>query len=391
MDFGGLTVTVEMAFGDGPFEASPTWEDVSSYVRAGQIRRGRSSVQSEFPAGTATLRLGNSDGRFYPWNTSGPYSPDITVGVPVRVTAEYDSTTYPVFYGYVGSNPAPFPTNTEELIQFECVELVGRLQRKEITRSFSATSSDVRIGALLNEAGWPAGLRDLGSGVADVAALETEAESVLDLLRKAVEVEQGQLFQARDGDLVFLNRVAPSQGTSQATFGPDGAELIYTDVSVDYDDDYLFNEALITGADLNEVTVIDATSAGAHGPSTYSSLNEQVPSLPVALNMAEWVVGKYKDVNPRIEGLTIDPAGDPDNLWPEVLGRELRDIITVEATYPGSATQLVQEVTVESVSHDFVAGDVWTVRYGCYPLSDLEQQDFWILGTSELGVSTRLA
>jgi hypothetical protein len=386
-----VDVTVEVGFGSGPLADAPVWVDISTKVKAGSWSRGRSSVQTDCPAGAGTLFLDNSDGDFYPWNTSSPHSPDVTVGVPVRIQATHNLTTYPRFYGYVTRWPNRFPTNIEELAELEMVETFAHLEGKKLTGSYPAQSTNERVTALLDDVGWPAGRRQLDSGVASVAALEVEAEGVLDLLRAVVEVEQGQLFQAANGDITFLNRVAASGSASQSTFGPDGVELTYTDVTAVEDDDFLFNEALLTAATLDEVHVIDATSVAAHGPSTYEMLNEQIPSIAVALNVGEWIVGKYKDVVPRITGLTIDPAGDPVNLWPEVLGRELRDVITVEASYPGSATQLVQEVAVESISDSFEASGVWIVGYGCHPLSELETQDYWILGTSQLGVETRVA
>lgn len=386
-----VDVTVELAFGDGPLAVSPTWQDVSSKVRGGGWQRGRSSVQGDFPAGSGHLLLDNSDGDFYPWNTSSPYSPDVTMGVPVRIRATHNTVTYSLFYGFIPRWPNQFPTNTEELARVEMVETFARLQGKAVTGSYNAQSTDERVAALLDDVSWPAGLRDLGTAVADVADLVVEAEGVLNLLRAAVEVEQGQLFQSASGDITFLNRIAASSPTPAATFGPDGSELVYVDVTTAHDDDFLFNEALITAADLDEVQVIDTTSVAAHGPSTYEMLNEQLVGGPSARNVAEWIVGKYKDVAPRITGLVFDPAGDPDNLWPEALGRELRDIITVEASFPGSATQLVQDVAIESVAHSFQAGGVWTVSYGCHPLSDLESQAFWILDVSQLGTETALA
>lgn len=386
-----VDVTVEIGFGSGPLAASPSWTDVSTFVKSATWTRGRTSVQSDFAAGAGTVWFDNSAGEFYPWNTSGSYTPNVKRGVPIRIIATYDAQNYPLFYGYVAAWPTPYPTGDEELAAAEIVESFAQLVGKDVTDSYDVETTDERVAALLDDAGWPAGLRDIGSGVTDVAALETEAENILDLLRACVEVEQGQLFQAGDGDLTFLNRVAASSASSDATFGPDGSELTYTDITVIYDDDLLINEALVTDATLIEVQVTDSTSVSENGPSTYEALNEQIGTPPVALNVAEWIVGKYKDVEPRIVGLTVDPAGDPSNLWPEVLGRELRDVITVEASYPGSGAQLVQDVAVETLTHSFTAGGVWTVTYGLHPLSDLEQEDFWILGTSELGTETNLA
>ena len=78
-----MDLTVEFGFGDGPLEATIAWTDVTAYVRAGSWDRGRGSLDSDFPAGSGELVLDNTTGRFYPWNTSGPYTPNVVPGVPV--------------------------------------------------------------------------------------------------------------------------------------------------------------------------------------------------------------------------------------------------------------------------------------------------------------------
>lgn len=66
------TVTAEVMFN------SPTWTDISAYLREVSVKRGVSRVDSASPllrydAGTATLTLDNRDRRFDPTNLAGPY------------------------------------------------------------------------------------------------------------------------------------------------------------------------------------------------------------------------------------------------------------------------------------------------------------------------------
>lgn len=56
---------------------SPTWSDISPYVRSAQIQRGSTRVDSptvRYEAGTAELHLDNRDRRFDPTNLAGPYT-----------------------------------------------------------------------------------------------------------------------------------------------------------------------------------------------------------------------------------------------------------------------------------------------------------------------------
>ncbi len=56
---------------------SPTWTDISAYVRSAKVVRGSTRVDSptvRYEAGTAELRLDNRDRRFDPTNLAGPYT-----------------------------------------------------------------------------------------------------------------------------------------------------------------------------------------------------------------------------------------------------------------------------------------------------------------------------
>ena len=59
-------VTVEVAFDGGPFSANYAWTDISDYVEGFQVRRGRNNELDRIEAGTLSLTLDNSDGRFTP-------------------------------------------------------------------------------------------------------------------------------------------------------------------------------------------------------------------------------------------------------------------------------------------------------------------------------------
>jgi hypothetical protein len=72
-------VTVEVAFDGGPFADTYTWTDVSPWVEGFSTRHGRNDELGQVEAGTLTLNLDNSDGRFTP----GRYGRQL---LPVNVT-----------------------------------------------------------------------------------------------------------------------------------------------------------------------------------------------------------------------------------------------------------------------------------------------------------------
>ena len=385
-----VTLTPSFGFGSGPLASAPTWTDIAAYVRGMMISRGRSSVRSAFDAGSCTLILDNRDGRFDPNNTSSPYSPNVRIGTPVRIQATYNAVTYDLFRGHVTRWPLTYPeAGKDGIAVVDCSENMAVLNTTHITASYLVEGSDDRIVNVLDDAGWPAAARDIDAGSTDVAAVDLEG-SALDQILAAVDAEQGEFFIAKNGDATFLNRIAFSTASSQATFNP-GTSLDYTTVDLSYDDDFLINHAVITAGNDETGEASDAASVTASGEHSGVDTLDLLLGEPYATNVAEWIVGKNKDMAVRVTGLTIAPQHDPADLWPEVLDRELRDLITVNVNPPGSGDNLSQIVGVEGIQHD-VTPDFWQTSYTCHPLSTFETQDYWILGTSDdLGTNTVLA
>lgn len=107
-------VTVEVAFGFGPYDPEPLamdWVDITDSVLEISIQRGRESEFDRFPASTATVVLLNDDRQWDPLNDAvgswGLYGV-LVPNVPIRITATVSSTDYPVWRGYVDGWPAEY-------------------------------------------------------------------------------------------------------------------------------------------------------------------------------------------------------------------------------------------------------------------------------------------
>lgn len=96
---------VYIAFSDGPYVASPTWTEVTSYVRSVTTDRGRSDDWGPFQ-GNAVVELDNRDRRFDPYYTSGPYYGNLLPRRQIKIEATYNSTTYAVFRGFIAGWPS---------------------------------------------------------------------------------------------------------------------------------------------------------------------------------------------------------------------------------------------------------------------------------------------
>lgn len=122
------TCKVSIAFADGPLVVSPTWTDVTAYVRSVRTNRGRNNELDDFQAGTATVVLENVDRRFDPDYSSGAYYPNVKVRRQIKIEGVYSAVTYPIFRGVVQSWGQDWPVhNRDATCMVQAVDLFGIL------------------------------------------------------------------------------------------------------------------------------------------------------------------------------------------------------------------------------------------------------------------------
>lgn len=382
-------VKVEAGFGSSMFDGSPSWTDISAYVRRLSVSRGRPSLEGRFVTGTGSLTVDNRDGRFNPENTSGAYSPNVKLGTPIRVTES--NAVEPIFYGSARGWPPAYPKGGDSYATVPLVDGFYNLNLEDLHgNSYIAQSTDARIGDVLDDISWPAALRDLDSGVATVQATEFaqpedggEHPALAHLLDVA-ESEVGVLFMSKDGKVAFKNRVAQSGATASVTLDDDNIQAL----ALAYDDDHFFNDVRIAREDGAQITVVNSTSVSTHGRRVLTRDVMPMGNDGEARNVAEWLSEIFGEQRLRIETVSL-------NMWSgaahysDVLGLELRDYINVTHV-PDQGDTINQDCSVEGIRHEMVPGN-WTTQLTVAPLDELETQDYWILGTSELGTSTRLA
>lgn len=381
------SVKVEAAFGATMFSTSLSWVDISDYVRAVDTHRGRPSVDGRFQTGRASVVLDNRDGRFNPANTAGAYYPNVSIGIPVRVTVvEGTSSSYPVFYGSAREWSPQYPKNQDSFVVLPLADGFYDLNLEDLAQeSYDAQRTDQRIAAVLDDVGWPSALRDLDTGIATVQATDFAQpndggeQPALNHLQDVAESEVGALFMSADGKVVFQNRVAMSGASAEATFtNADMSEL-----HVAHNDNYLWNVIRIAREDGIQIEY-DASSGAPRKVLTRDVM--PMGNDAEALNVAEWLAGVFGNQRLRVDSLKLKPLAVGVD---DVFGLELRDMIQVQHTPPGGDS-LNQACAVEQITHTFRKGD-WTTVLSVTPLSTLESQSYWILDTSTLGGSTRLA
>jgi hypothetical protein len=86
-------------------------------------------------------------------------------------------------------------------------------------------------------------------------------------------------------------------------------------------------------------------------PRSYARTDLILQNDSDALNWAQWVLYISKGGEDRFDTLAVDPAADPANLWPQVLGREIGDRIRVINRPAGVASAVVKDCFIAGITH----------------------------------------
>lgn len=161
-------------------------------------------------------------------------------------------------------------------------------------------------------------------------------------------------------------------------------ELPYSDVTLDYDDTQLVNEANVSRAGGATQTATDALSKALYLTRTTERSDLLLQTDGDALNWANWVVYQSKDNELRFSQLVIDPQRDPARLYPQVLGRELGDRIRVRRRPPGGGATIERECFIRGIVHTIdCQRRTWRTTW---TLQSATKWAFFMLGHQSLGV-----
>ena len=255
-----------------------------------------------------------------------------------------------------------------------------------------------RIGRLLDRFGWPAGWRDVDTGlstvgpyVTDLEAGDAEAPRLLDVLEALAAAEAGLVYWSHpDGALRFEDRqhrlTATRSTTSQATITDDPAGTYWHDaVELAYDERDVVNTVTVTYAG-GEVTATDASSVDAYGVAE-RKVDTRLATRAQAASLAEWLATRGSTPAARYRQVELNLAANHQLF--DLLDLAVSDRVTVSMLPQGTGSRLTREVIVEGIAHSIGDGvNGWsTTLY----LSEADATEYWVIGTSTIGETTRVA
>lgn len=333
------------------------FEDVTQYVQNITINRGRNRQLDQFNAGTATVTLWNESRIFDPLNASGPYYGVILPRCPVNIYAN----EIPIYSGFVSDWDIEYDMADKDLAFLNCADVFTVLANQTLDQHTTSTElSSTRIDTVLNynEIVFQ-GARQIGTGSSTLGGTAIDAgftidqdTNLLNYLQLVTTSEQGYLYTAADGTLVFKGRTEVLNPVADAIFNDDGTDLPYQTITNQFGDELLYNY-IRTQSPAGAVQIAtDATSVALYQSQVLNYTNLLNSTTTEVNDLGDYLLGKYKDPILRFTGITSELAALSTDQQNVCLGLDLTDIATVTKSFAtGSPTPVSQTLIVSGVNH----------------------------------------
>lgn len=235
-----------------------------------------------------------------------------------------------------------------------------------VTDSWAGDLPGERAARILDAIGFSSSLRDLDAGTTVLQAADL-GQSPLEHLQKVSESELGGLYVTAAGNVRLAARTALVNQTSQGTFSDspsvDGPIRF---LEPDYSEDFIRNDVTVARA--------GGVSQNAKDDASISEFQTQAYSLTGLFNddddfsrdVAQFIVTEYAQPFSRITELTLTPRRAPTVLYPQVLARELLDVVTVTHTPQATGPAITQVSVIEHVRHQY-SPDQWETKWRLTP------------------------
>jgi hypothetical protein len=271
---------------------------------------------------------------------------------------------YPMWRGFVdefeihwdeGNGPLWSETNVTATDAFKVFENVDRLPSNP---QGGGEDTGSRLNRILDTVFWPNDLRLIEIG--DSTLQETTLEgTVLSEMVHAVDSELGEGYMDSSGRFVFRNRNAILEDerstVPQAIFGDNHLnpqELPWEELNHTTGVQQMVNKVSIGRAGGEVQVVEDTASIAKFLLATHNREDLLLETDGEALAYANWILALGSKPEMRFVSMTINVLKDPWRLFPQVLERQIGDMIQIIRRPPGGGDPIVQNVIIRGISHD---------------------------------------
>jgi len=325
------------------------FKDITSRVISIGSSRGKNRDLDRFSAGSLNISASNEDRAFDPLYSASPYYGAIVPRRELRVTVDgvrvITTTIDDWNYSY-----SPDGSSRAEIVATDDFTLLAR----QVLTAGTATPelSGARVSAVLDmlSVAWPEGRRSIDTGESTLGA-DVFDGNALQYLQKVSDSEQGLLFIAKNGDLVFRDRLDATPTTAALTdFTDDGTGIPFTLTAVNYGSELLYNQAVVTSGELSAQAGNDRSQI-AYGV-TSVELDTLVSTEAQLQNLADFLVQKYGDPEYRFETISVNLDTVGVTYKATCLGLEIGDVVSITFTPNGIGDPIEQYGQIIRISHE---------------------------------------
>jgi hypothetical protein len=353
------------------FLKSGTWTSVTtSDVVQIDIRRGRERADLRDQAGFSSIVFNNTSGIYDPDNTSvsSPWVVSgqsiLRDGLQMRIVATWNSTAYPLFYGFLENNftnQGYLPNVT--MTFYDGIGFIADAFAPALPAAANSETAALRAARMLNIAGWPAGAaRSLTGSVTMLPTVQNRG--CMQAITECVDAIAGRFYISKSGVATLVPLADKFSRPTQLLFSDSNASntVPYTDLITNPGTKYVVNQAIIMRGDNNQVTSTYNPSVTAYGvvkKEIFAPVNTDTNATNLALYESRKLALPETYVE-RIEfnGLVVAKNG---LLYPDFLSTELADQVSVQrTTYDGRPLQW--NLVVEGMRHTITQSN-WIVSF----------------------------
>jgi len=331
------------------------YADITEYVTEIDYERGRKKTDDQFGAGLMRFSMLDETGILGPYDSTSPYydpgnnQPGLA---PMRAVRLKRGSTY-LFTGYVTGYDYNFAIAGPNLVNVQCADEFYKLAQTQLDAwNVSAETSGQRItSALVRSEVAYTGSTDIDTGTVDLGHDSSytvdQGTNTLYYLQQINQAEQGRLFIAADGELVFQPRIGNTLSAPVISFKDDGTGADYESLQVEFDADNVVNRAYVKGLNGNDATEIDAGSISQYFIQS-QSINDSLLHVQgqidaLALYLLE------PDPEPRYTALTTTFSRLTSMQRDSVATIDIGDTISIHKDIPGLGSEIAEELAIEGI------------------------------------------
>jgi len=285
--------------------------DLTPSVRSITIENGRNIQSDTYQAGTAVIRVYDSDGSWNPQNTSSIYYPYLVPLRKIRVSATTATAQEFLFSGYT-TEYRYFYDQAEnvgyvDIYAADAFRLLNLAQVTTVTDSGAGQATGTRIGKILNEIDFPTNMRTISTGQSLCQADPGTLRTSLSAIQNVEFSEQGAFYFDGSGTAIFKSRneVASSISGTPIEFNQTG-DIPYKNLVFAFDDKLIINTASIQRIGGTAQVYQNADSVTKYFPHQYSAQDLVIDTDANALNIAATFVATHAETTIRIDAMTVD-------------------------------------------------------------------------------------